>query len=121
MKMAEPWFSEVAFGTWFGVIGGCFLGGMGSVVGVAAGFLAPRGKGRFWLPATCTAVAVLGLASLAFGLMALVSGQPYGIWYPPLLGGALGAFLFGGGVFVLRARYAQGEQRRLEAEALRRS
>jgi hypothetical protein len=120
MNMAEPWFNEVAFGTWFGVLTGVVAGGMGSVLGTAAGILVPRGKGKSWLPATCAVVAVLGLASLAFGLAALLSGQPYGIWYPPLLGGMLGTFIFGGGVFVLRARYAQVEQRRLEAEALRR-
>ena len=118
--MAEPWFNEVAFGAWFGAIGGVVLGGMGALVGTAAGILVPRGKGKVWLPAACAAVAVLGLASLAFGLVALVTGQPYGIWYPPLLGGVLGTLLFGAGPFILRARYAQVEQRRLEAEALRR-
>jgi ABC-type transport system involved in cytochrome c biogenesis permease subunit len=118
--MAEPWFNEVAFGSWFGVIAGCMEGGMGAALGTAAGILVPRGKGRPWLMAGCVLMSVVGLAALAFGLAALVSGQPYGIWYPPLLAGVLG-FLFFLGVPLLRARYAEAERRRLEAEALRRT
>jgi hypothetical protein len=63
---------------------------------------------------------VLGLASLGFGLAALVSGQPYGIWYGPTWAGILSVVLFGAGIGVLRHRYAAAERRRLDEEALRR-
>ena len=119
MSMAEPWFNEAAFGTWFGAGAGVVLGTAGAVLGSAAGILAPRGKGRWWLMPAFVAMVLLGLASLGFGLVALVSGQPYGIWFGPTWAGILSAGLFGMGIGVLRHRYAAAEQRRLEAEALR--
>ena len=121
MTMAEPWFDELAFGIGFGAIGGSVLGSMGALIGTAAGILVPRGRGRAWLLPLTPCTALLGLASLVLGLVALVAGQPYAIWYPPTLGGASGAFVFGTGIWVLRARYAEVERRRLDAEGLRHS
>jgi hypothetical protein len=81
--------------------------------------LAPRGKGRTWVLAGMGAYEFLGVALLTFGLAALVTGQPYAIWYWPTLTGGLFAVLFGVLTPTVRRRYAEAEQRRLESEALR--
>jgi len=117
--MAEPWFDPNSFGAWFGGIGGSVAGILGGVIGTLCGTLLPRGKGRGPVVGSFGAMAVLGLLSLAFGLYALGVGQPYGIWYGPVLLGAILTFLGGLWFFLARRMYAEVEQRRLEAEAIR--
>lgn len=61
----------------------------------------------------------LGVLSLTFGLYALAAGQPYGIWYGPVLTGALFAVLFSCLMPVVYKRYAEAEGRRVQAEEFR--
>jgi hypothetical protein len=118
--MAAPWFDENVFGTWFGVIAGGGGGLLAGLVGAAAGVLAPRGKARGLVLGGMAALVALGLAFLALGLVALVGGQPYGIWYGPVLVGAIFTAVFAPLIPVARRAYTLAEERRLQAEALRR-
>ena len=61
------------------------------------------------------------IVQLILGLYALLAGQPYGIWYGPLLCGTIYTTVVGGLIPAVRLRYRQAEERRLEAEALRKS
>jgi hypothetical protein len=118
--MAEPWFSDPnMFGAWFGSIVGGVGGTLAGLLGAAAGTLAPRGKGRAWVLGGMTVFAGLGVLLLGVGLVALFSGQPYGIWYPFTLCGAIFAGVCGSLVPVVRRVYDQAEERRMNAEALR--
>jgi hypothetical protein len=120
MSMATPWFDPNTFATWFGAIGGSVCGLLGAVVGATAGTLAPRGKGRPLVLGLLLFCVALGVACLAFGLVAFVSGQPVDIWSWPMYLGGLGVILFGAiGIPIVRRRYAEAEGRRLEAEGLR--
>ena len=117
--MTEPWFDEITFGTMWGSIVG---GGGGSLCGLwggLVGWLAPQGKGRAWLLGAGWVFFGLGVLSLAFGLYALAAGQPYGIWYPLCLTGVLFTVLLGCLMPVARKRYAEAEERRLQAETFR--
>jgi hypothetical protein len=119
--MNEAWFDPNTFGAWFGAIVGGGGGTLGGLLGAAAGCLAPRGKGRAAILGGMTLFVVLGVAFLAFGLVALLAGQPYGIWYPPLLCGLIFSIVVGGLIPVVRLRYRQAENRRIDAQSIRAS
>ncbi|MAW60782.1 MAG: hypothetical protein CMJ94_08105 [Planctomycetes bacterium] len=115
-----PWFSE-EFGVYLGAYGGAGVGVLGGILGGVGGPLAQQGKGRgFVLPAFLV-TAVVGVVLLAAGLVGLLVGQPYVVYYPFLLLGLIMSAVFGGLYPVMRTRYRQAETRKLEAEALRRA
>lgn len=117
--MAEPWFDPSMFGVWFGTIGGGVLGPLGGLWGGLAGWLAPQGRGRTGVLMIGWGFFGTGVLLLAVGVYALAAGQPYGIWYGPCLIGGLFTVLFGALTPVVRHRYDQAEQRRLQAESFR--
>jgi len=121
MIMAEPWFNEIWFGTLYGSIVGGGGGSLGGVLGALAGVLAPQGKGRGLILGGMYTMVVFGVLSLVFGLVALFAGQPYGIWFAPVLAGVIFVAVAGGLIPVIRRRYAEAEHRRLEAAAVRQS
>lgn len=115
-----PWFSTETSAL-VGGIGGAAVGVLGGCLGAAAGVLAPKGKGRGFVLGTMMACAVLGVCLLIAGIFAVSTGQPYGVWYPLVLLGAIMTGVLGGLIPVVRKRYAEAEQRRLDADDLRRS
>jgi hypothetical protein len=60
-------------------------------------------------------VTALGLVAVLVGAVAWLRDQPYGVYYPLLLGGALGAGIFGAMLGSLERRYAEVELRRMRA------
>jgi hypothetical protein len=60
----------------------------------------------------------VGVGALVTGLVALACGQPYGVWYPLLIGSFPLAVLASVFVFVARHRYRQVELRKMQAEEL---
>jgi hypothetical protein len=118
--MNEPWFPHpelfaTLYGSLAGGVGGTLLG----LLGAAAGTLAPQGKGRGFVLGAMLVFLVLGVLQLLFGLAALSCRQPYAIWYPPLLCGAIATILMTALRPVVRRHYDAAEQRRLEAEGIR--
>ena len=109
--MSEPWFDPSLYawipGTLFGTLGG-LLGGL-------TGTLAAKGRakgvvlGLWWL--------FIGVAAvfLCVGLVAFLSGQPYGIWYGLGLPGLIGMILFPALLPVVMSRYRAAEERRMKA------
>ncbi len=53
--------------------------------------------------------------ALVVGVVALVAGQPYAVWYPLLLGGGICTVVFGAILLAVRARYRADELRRVQA------
>src|SRR5262245_50788452 len=117
--MSEPWFNPIWFGVLYGSIGGGVGGSLCGLLGAAAGVCAPRGVGRPWILGGIVLMTLIGLASLVFGLYALVMGQPWGIWYGPVLVGVILSVVMGGLIPVIRRRYAEAEARRMQAADLR--
>jgi hypothetical protein len=119
--MAEPWFDPNTFGALYGSsgggVGGSLMGGLGGLTG----YLAPHGRGRWFVMGAFAVFLVLGARQAGIGLYALASGQPRGIGYPGLLVGGLTLVVMGPLVPVIRRRYAEAEQHRIEAEAIRQS
>jgi MFS family permease len=119
--MMEPWFDPIRFGAWYGGLGGGLLGGLGGILGALAGTLAPKGKGRSFILGAFTLMTVVGVGHLASGLYALSVGQPYGIWYPLVLIGAILTILFAALRPVVRKRYTEAEARKMAADGFRRA
>jgi hypothetical protein len=117
--MAVPWFDDPNhFGAWCGAALGVLGGLIGTLSGVT-GSLAARGIGRrVVLPIWWTSAA-LGALLLVTGLIALIGGQPYGIWYPLTLGGSVIAVIEGALLPTIYRRYREADERRLAAAELR--
>jgi hypothetical protein len=110
MPTAGAWWTDRQGGM-IGGIGGSVLG----LIGALIGFLVPTGRCRSFALGTMVVLAVLGGAVLAVGIVALVLRQPYGVYYPLLLGGGLSAGIYGCLIPVVRRRYAEMELRRIAA------
>jgi hypothetical protein len=119
--MSQPWFDEMTFGVLYGSIVGGVGGTLGGLLGAMAGTLAPRGKGRGLILGAMVVFLAFGLVNLGVGLVALFTGQPYGIWFCLLLIGCIFTFVIGPLIPVVRKRYSEAEMRRLQAENLRNS
>ena len=117
--MTEPWFDQNWFGAWWGTTAGGVGGSLCGLWGAVVGTLAPRGKGRAWLIPFGWMFVAVGALSLAFGLYALIVGQPYGIWYGPTLTGLILMIVVGCLMPVVYKRYAEADARRLQAEQFR--
>ncbi len=116
LAQVEPWFNA-------GLVGGLMGGGigiLGGVYGTVVGLCAPRGKWRSFVFAMHWAALALGGVLLVAGVTAVITGQPYGVWYSLLLPGLLLTVLMGTMTPVIKLRYRQAEHRRLEAEEFRR-
>lgn len=110
----QPWFDPSHFawipGTAYGIVAGI----MGGMVGV----LGPRGRARSFVLRTWFILWLLAVALLVVGVVALVGGQPWGVWYGLLLPGAIGTLVVGGNSLVIQKTYRDVEQRRLAAKDL---
>jgi NO-binding membrane sensor protein with MHYT domain len=115
----QPWWNEQQAAL-IGAIGGSAFGIFGAVFGTVAGIFAPRGRLKRTVYAMTGVLVGVGICGLVFAGVALASGQPYAVWYPLVLVGGISAVL--GCVFtpLVRIRYREAENRRMEAEQLRR-
>lgn len=116
---AEPWFSEKA-AIYFGSFGGATIGVFGGILGGAAGVLAPKGKCRGFILNSMLGLGCLGIVFLITGITAYFTGQPYAIYYSFLLLGLILTSVMFAVRPAIRQRYAEAEQRKVEAAALRR-
>ena len=117
--MAEPWTDPNTFGAYAGAILGGGGGTLAGIWGALAGTLAPRGKAKTLVLGFGIGLAALGAILAGVGLYALIDGQPYGIWYPLVLAGAIVALVTGTLIPLVRKRYAEAEARVLAAEQMR--
>ena len=65
--------------------------------------------------ACVSVMACAGVAAAVFGVVALLGGQPYGVWYPLLLAGPVCALVFGALIPVVRLGYAARERQKMAA------
>jgi hypothetical protein len=116
----DPWWTAQQAGL-FGAIGGSAIGVLGALLGTVGGIGAPRGKCKGPVFSLIGIALGLGALSLVAGVVAVIAGQPYHVFYPLLLGGGITSVVFGAALPVFQARYRQADMRRLDAESLRRS
>jgi len=105
----ESWWTDRTGGLIGGIVGGLF-GCLGALIGILAG----RGKARAFVMGALKATVVIGLASLALGIVAVACSQPYAVCYPLLLLGVLLTVLPIGMSRTVRRRYEQIELRKIQ-------
>ncbi len=115
--MIEWWSYQTS--AWIGAIGGSGLGVLGGVLGTAASMLVSKGKGRAAVLGGLAVCACAGALTLVTGVVALGLGQPYHVYYPLLLLGGIASVVMGSLLPVMRTRYRQAEQRRMDANLMR--
>ncbi len=103
--MTEPWFDPNVF-AW---IPGTLLGVAGGIEGTLIGVLASRGKLKNLIMGVHFAILGMSCVLLVAGVVALVTGQPYGIWHGLGFPGLLGLVIIGSLTPLVRRRYAQAE------------
>ena len=96
--------------TWIGALGGCLVGVWGGFVG----YLVPRGKARGFVIGSANLLVVAGVVVFFAGLYAIVSGQPYAVYYPLLMFGAILVFVVGWLRVGLPRRYEAAELKKMQ-------
>jgi hypothetical protein len=117
---SEAWF-EPDTAIKIGAFGGAILGSLCGIIGAMAGIFSPRGKAKGFVLGSMFLMVLVGAGSLVVGIVGVSTGQPYNVWFPFLLIGSILCFVTGPLIPVTKTRYRQADQRRLDAEALRRS
>lgn len=115
--MTQWWTPET--GTYIGAFGGAGLGLLGAIVGPLCGYLVPRNRGRGLVLGLLGFLALVGVGLLVTGIAALVDRQPYHVWYPLTLMGFIGTVVGTSLFFAMRLRYRTMEQRKMDAELMR--
>ncbi len=110
LRAAGQWFGDRSAGL-LGGIGGAVIGLWGALIGV----LSSRGKARHFVLASANALFVIGIASLAGGVAAVATAQPYAVYYPLLLIGIILVVVFGKMRGNLVARYEQLELKKMQS------
>ncbi|HSW10660.1 MAG TPA: hypothetical protein VLK32_07120, partial [Bacillota bacterium] len=106
------WFSESTghmLGAWLGASAGVLMGTHGALTGL----LLPRGKGKRVVLSAILVFLAAGTLSLGTGLYALLTGQPYHVWYPFMLVGGILLLVEGPAWFGVRTLYRQVELDRM--------
>jgi hypothetical protein len=116
----SPWWTDPQAGL-VGGIGGSVVGVLGGTLGTVAGICAPRGKCKWLVYGLAAFLMGTGIISLIAGVAAVLLHQPYGVYYPLILLGFISTVGMGGLLPVIRLRYRQADNRRLDAEEFRRS
>ena len=101
------------------LVGGLAGAALGVLGGISFGF-SWRGQRKGFAYGATAVMAGAGIIALALGVSALILHQPSGVYDAPIILGIVWTALAGGLIMVIRRRYRDAENRRMEAEELRR-
>jgi hypothetical protein len=102
------WWSPQQIGL-IGGIGGSVIGCFGALLGL----LASKGKARNFVLTTMKIFIALGILLTIVGFVAVVSNQPYAVWYALLLPGVILTLVFSLNLPSIQRRYDELEIRRM--------
>jgi hypothetical protein len=112
--MIEPWFNPNAY-AW---LPGTLLGVVGGIEGTLIGVWAPKGKHRAFVMGLLFVDLLVSCILLVVGVVALLTGQPFGIWYGLGFPGLLGLLILGPITWVARKVYTEAELHKSMGEDL---
>jgi hypothetical protein len=93
-----------------GGLGGAFMGLMGAVIGILTGL----GKGKKLVLGLSAFIAAAGALQLAFGIVAVSTGQPYSVYYPLLFMGSMMIIAGTACLCLAPSRFRSHELRRMQ-------
>lgn len=108
LGVVGSWWSPQQIGL-IGGIGGSVIGCFGALLGL----LASKGKARNFVLTTIKIFIVLGILLTIAGFVAVVSNQPYAVWYALLLPGVILTLVFSLNLPSIQRRYDDLEIRRM--------
>ncbi|CAN5197637.1 hypothetical protein BH10PLA2_BH10PLA2_23790 [soil metagenome] len=114
-----PWWTDPQAGL-VGGVAGSVLGILGGVWGTLVGIGASRGKWKPIVYGLSIFMVGTGVACLFAAIVALAMGQPFFVYYPLGLIGLISTAVIGAQMPMVRKRYQEADNRRLEAEGFRR-
>jgi hypothetical protein len=106
----DSWWSDQTAG-WVGGGGGVIIGSLSGL----CGWLAIRGKARGFVTTTFSAFTVLGAASGVAAIVAVAMQQPYGVWFPLVLGAVILLPVCPAALREYQRKYEELELRRMES------
>lgn len=110
LQSTGQWFGDRSAGL-LGGIGGGLLGLWGALIGI----LSSRGKARRFALGSANALLLIGIASIAGGVVAFATDQPYAVYYTLLLIGIIVVAVIGKLRGSLSAQYEQFELKRMQS------
>ena len=110
------WFDQQSAGTIGGILG-TTIGIYGGLVGCLANYCITRNKKKLLYTLFITGFSA-GVVLALVGLAALLTKQPYHVWYVFLLPGVIVTILFPAMIPVIRNRFTQNELRQMFAKDL---
>lgn len=115
----DPWFTEQTAGMVGTIIGVGLGAGFGGIGGGVGGPLAGMGKAKGLVMGIFVLGLLIGLGLAVTGVIALVMGQPWHVWFVFLMPGVAATLIFGCLLPVIRAQYVRADQRKVDAAAIR--
>jgi hypothetical protein len=112
--MNGAWFDPNVY-AW---IPGTALGVLGGLYGSLVGLLAPQGKAKGFVLGLHATLLIASGVLLATAVLALVAGQPFGVWYGLGQPGVIGLVLFAALFPVVQNAYRMAERRKMAAQDL---
>lgn len=113
MTMEQANTMGAVLGAGFGIIGG----GLG---GPLMGYMVPRGRAKGLVLGFMSTLLVAGVGLLVTACIAWATKQPGFVVHPFLIAGAISTMVMGGLLPVIVGGYRAAEQRKLNAEEIRR-
>jgi hypothetical protein len=110
LGLTGAWWGERAAG-----ILGAISGGLVGLLGALLAWLVTRGRARRFVFGALATLVTVGVATFAAGVLAVLLHQPYAVYYPLLLIGAMDALLPLVAWRTARHRYEEHEMRRMQA------
>lgn len=102
------WWSDRT-GKYVGLISGCVIGALGGLIG----WLGGQGRARGFVLGSMKVLIAVGSIVTLVGVIALITHQPYNVWYPLLLPGVLSIIIFPLCLRRCSERYREIELRRM--------
>jgi hypothetical protein len=80
------------------------------------GAMASRGKGKALIWGSYWLLLAAGVVMLAAGIVAIIDGQPYGVWYALLLPGVLALLVIAPLGYVAKTAYRRADEMKMRAQ-----